>query len=33
MDAATRHTTLNFIRELARTAALHAGATGASCCQ
>ena len=32
-DAFTRASTLGFLRELARTAALHAGATGASCCQ
>ena len=32
-DAATRAATLTFLRELARTAAMHAGATEASCCQ
>ena len=32
-DAFTRQDTLAFLRDLARTAALHAGATGASCCQ
>ena len=33
MDPALRHSTLGFLRDLARTSALHAGATEASCCQ
>jgi DNA-binding MarR family transcriptional regulator len=33
MDPVLRHSTLGFLRGLARTSALHAGATGASCCQ
>ena len=32
-DPVVRHTVLGFLREVARTSALHAGATDASCCQ